>query len=78
MPSPDGAGTPVVLVASVVCGRCGEWAVAWGVGVDGLEDVEVVGLCGALVPDRKLKQAFIVDCFDDIVLLMPLLAPPAS
>ena len=27
---------------------------------------------------RKLKQAFTVDCFDDIVLLMPLLAPAAS
>ena len=26
---------------------------------------------------RKLKQAFTVDCFDDIVLLMPLLAPAA-
>ena len=38
-------------MASVVCGRCGEWAVAWGLGVDGLEDVAFVGLLGALVPD---------------------------
>ena len=27
---------------------------------------------------RKLEQAFTVDCFDDIILLMPLLAPAAS
>ena len=27
---------------------------------------------------RTLEQAFTVDCFDDIVLLMPLLAPAAS
>ena len=27
---------------------------------------------------RKFKQAFTVDCFDDIFLLMPLLAPAAS
>ena len=28
--------------------------------------------------DRKLEQAFTVKCFDDIVVLMPLLAPAAS
>ena len=48
VPAPDGAGAPAVLVASVVCGQCGEWAVASGVEVDGLEDVETVGLRGAL------------------------------
>ena len=51
MPASDGAAVLVVLVASVVCGRCEEWAVAWGVEVDGLEDVEVVDLRGALVLD---------------------------
>ena len=34
--------------------------------------------CGCFGPKRKLEQAFTVDCFDDIVLLMPLLAPAAS
>ena len=33
-------------------------------------------LCSTLV--RKLEQAFTVDCFDHIALLMPLLAPAAS
>ena len=32
VPAPDGAGTPVVRVASVACGRCAEWTVAWGRG----------------------------------------------
>ena len=41
----------MVLVASVVCGHCGELVVACGVEVDGLEDVEVVGVPGALFPD---------------------------
>ena len=36
-------------MASVVCGRCGEWVVVWGIEVDRLEDVEVVGLLGPLV-----------------------------
>ena len=49
MPAPDGAGAPVVLLASVVCVRCGLWAVAWGLEADGPEDVEVVGPRGALV-----------------------------
>ena len=51
VPAPSGAGAPVVLVAAAVCGRCGDWAVARGVQVDGLDDVEVVGLYGAPVPD---------------------------
>ena len=38
-------------MAAAVCGRCGDWAVARGVQVDGLDDVEVVGLYGAPVPD---------------------------
>ena len=38
-------------MASVVCGRCAERAVAWGVELDGPEDVEVVGLRGGLGPD---------------------------
>ena len=50
VPVPDGAGAPVVLVASTVCGRCGEWTVTSGVEVDRLEDLEVCGLCGAQVP----------------------------
>ena len=49
VPSPDGAGAPVVLVASVICGRCGDRMVPEE--VDGPEDVEVVRLRGALVPD---------------------------
>ena len=57
--APDGAGAPVVLVASVVCGRCGGWAVAWGVEVDGLEDVEVVGLPGALVADGAKERTLV-------------------
>ena len=32
----------------------------------------------ALWVRRKLEQAFTVDCFDDIVLLMPLLATAAA
>ena len=32
---------PVVGVASVVCDQCGEWTVASGAEVDGLDDVEV-------------------------------------
>ena len=51
VPVPDGVGAPVVLEASLVCCGWGEWAVPWGVEVDGLEDVEVVGLRGAPVPD---------------------------
>ena len=50
---------PVVLVALVVCGWCGEWPVAWGVEVDGLEDVEVVGLRGVLVPDGAGARTFV-------------------
>ena len=32
----------------------------------------------AIAPLRKLEQAFTVDCFDDIDLFVPLLAPAAS
>ena len=39
-------------------------------------DLALVVTCA--LTRRKLKQAFTVDCFDDIVLLMPLLAPAAS
>ena len=59
MPAPDGAGAPVVHVAPEVCGRCGEWTVAWGVEVDGLEDMEVVGLCGAPVPGGARARTFV-------------------
>ena len=44
VPAPDG-------VTLVVCDRCGQWGVLWVVEVDWLEDVEVAGLRGALVPD---------------------------
>ena len=47
-------------MALVVCGRCGEWAVAWGMEVDGLEDVEVFGLCGVLVPDGAGARTLVV------------------
>ena len=47
-----------------------------------LEAVDSMLPANATLPDsptpRKLEQAFSVDCFDDIVLLMPLLAPAAS
>ena len=46
-------------VASVVCGRCGEWTVAWGAEVDGLEDPEVVELCGAPAPDGARTRTFV-------------------
>ena len=59
MPAHDGAGTLVVRVASAVCVRCGEWTVAWGAEVDGLEDVEVVGLCGVRAPDDARARTFV-------------------
>ena len=58
-PAPDGAGTPVVSVVSVACGRCGESTVVWGAEVDGLEDVEVVGPCGAPTPDGATARTFV-------------------
>ena len=45
-------------------------------------DLHVLGTLGCeehcMCTVRKLEQAFTVDCFDDIVLLMPLLAPAAA
>ena len=55
LPVPDGARAPVVLVASMACGR---WIV-WGVEVDGLDEVEVFGLLGALVPDGAGARALV-------------------
>ena len=46
-------------MALVVSGRCGEWMVAWGVEVDGLEDVEVIGLRGAPVFDGARARTFV-------------------
>ena len=57
--APDGARRSVVHLAPVVCGRGGEWTVALGVRVDGLEDLEVVGLCGAPVPDGARARTFV-------------------
>ena len=51
VPGHDGAGTHIVRVASVACGRCGVLTVAWRVELDGPKDVEAVGLCGAPTPD---------------------------
>ena len=59
VPAPDGAGTPAVRVESVVCGRCGEWTVAWGLELDGLEDVEVVGLCGVPALDYARARTLV-------------------
>ena len=59
MPAPDGAGTPVARVASVACGRCGEWRVLGGAEVDGLEDVEAVGFSGAPAPDGARARRFV-------------------
>ena len=53
------AGTPVVRVPWVACGRCGEWTVAWGAEVDGREDVEVVGLYGASAPDDARARTIV-------------------
>ena len=58
--APDGVGTPVVHVVSAACCRCGELMDAWGVEADGLEDVEAVGLCGALTPDGARARKFVV------------------
>ena len=46
-------------MALVACGRCCEWTVAWGAKVDGLEDVEAVGLCGAPTPDGARVCTFV-------------------
>ena len=59
VPAPDGAETPVVCMASLACGRCGELMVASGVEVDGLEDVEDVGLCGVSTPDGARAHTFV-------------------
>ena len=59
VPAPDGAGTPVVRVASVACCRCGEWMVAWGADVDGLEDVDAAVLCGATTLDGVRARTFV-------------------
>ena len=50
---------------------CGAW---YAYTLSGLG--EVGGESGGVF--RTLKPAFTVDCFDDIVLLMPMLAPAAS
>ena len=54
-----GAGTPVVRVASVACGRRGELTVAWGLAVDGPEAVEAVGRCGAPATDGAGARTFV-------------------
>ena len=59
VPAFDSAGTPVVSVASGDCGRCGEWMVGWGAEVDGLEDVEAVGLSGAPTPGGARARTFV-------------------
>ena len=59
VPAPYGAGTPVVRVASVACSCCVEWTVAWGAGSGGLEDVEVVGFCGAPARDGARACTFL-------------------
>ena len=40
-------------------GRCGEWTVALGAEVDGLEDVDAVGICGASAPDGDRACTFV-------------------
>ena len=59
VPAPDGAGTPVVRVASLACGWCAEWTVAGGAEVYGLEDVEAIGFCGAPTPDGARARTFV-------------------
>ena len=59
VPAPDGRRLPVVLLALVVCSRSGEWTVARGVEVDGLEDVEVVGTRGGPVADGARAPTFV-------------------
>ena len=59
MPPPDGAGTPVARVASVASGRRGEWMVAWGAEMDGLEDVEVFGFSGVPASDGARGRTFV-------------------
>ena len=58
-PALDGAGAPVVRVASAACCRCGEVTGAWGAEVDGPEDVEAVGPCGAATPDGARARTFV-------------------
>ena len=58
-PAPDGAGTLVVRVVLAACCWCGELTDAWGVEVDGLEDVEAVGLCSAPTPDGARARTFV-------------------
>ena len=41
------------------CCPCGEVTGAWGVKVDGLEDVEAVGPCGAPTPDGARARTFV-------------------
>ena len=59
VPALDGAGTSVVCVASAACCRCGGVTGAWGSEVDGLEDVEAVGPCGAPTPDGSRARTFV-------------------
>ena len=46
-------------MALVACGWCGEWTVASGAEVDGPEDVEAVGSCGAPTPDGARARTFV-------------------
>ena len=46
-------------MALAACCRCGEVTGAWGVEVDGLEDVEAVAPCGAPAPDGARARTFV-------------------
>ena len=59
MPALDGFGTSVVRVASAAWCRCGEVTGAWGVKVDGMDDVEAVGPCGKPTPNGARACTFV-------------------
>ena len=46
-------------MALVGCGPSGEWTVASGAEVDGLEDADAVWLCGAQIPDGTRGRTFV-------------------
>ena len=59
MPALDSTGVSVVRVASAACCWCGLVTGAWGAVVDGPEDVEAVGPCGAPMPDCARARTFV-------------------
>ena len=74
-PASSAASTPLTFPASNSAMSCSFWALA---ATAALLPISILLICSSRSKFRKLDQAFTVECFDDILLFVPLLAPAAS